>query len=149
MTCLAGTLERVLRHFDDNPAVRFVRMSDSCENACKTKILVVDDNKDAVEALSTLLEWEGFAVATAQNGSDALKKLNNEGISVILLDLWMPVMNGWEFLRQKAEAENIANIPVIVLSANPPWDRPQGAQAVLQKPVYPQALISAIERCLP
>ena len=90
----AGSLERVVLHLSDNPDVRFVRMFGSCESARKARILVVDDNKDAVEALSTLLEWEGFAVATAQNGSDALKKLSNEGISVILLDLWMPVMMG-------------------------------------------------------
>ena len=135
-------------HFSDDLGFRFVRISDSCKNARKAKILVVDDNKDAVEALSTLLEWEGFAVATAQNGSDALKKLNNEGVSVILLDLWMPVMNGSEFLRQKARTQTIADIPVIVLSANPPWDRPDGTRAVLQKPVYPQGLLDAIERCL-
>ena len=84
-------------------------MSDSCENERRAKILIVDDNKDAVEALSSLLEMEDFAVVTARNGSEALEQLKkNDGISVILLDLWMPVMNGWKFLRQKADSENIA-----------------------------------------
>ena len=123
-------------------------MYDSRENTRRAKILVVDDNKEAVEALSCLLEMEGFAVIAAHNGVDALKQLKNDGISVILLDLWMPVMNGSEFLRQKAQTQTIANIPVIVLSANPPWDRPDGTRAVLQKPVYPQGLLDAIERCL-
>ena len=123
-------------------------MSGSCENARKAKILIVDDNKDAVEVLSELLEMEGFAVVAAGNGLDALHQLKNDAISVVLLDLWMPVMNGQEFLRQKAETETISNIPVIVLSANPPWERPGGVQAVFQKPVYAEGLVSAIERCL-
>jgi CheY-like chemotaxis protein len=67
---------------------------------------------------------------------------------VVLLDLWTPVMSGQEFLRQKAEVETISNIPVIVLSANPPWERPVGIQAVFQKPVHAEELVSAIERCL-
>ncbi len=123
-------------------------MSGSRENARKAKILIVDDNTDVVEALSLFPELEGFAVVSAQNGSDALKQLKYDRVSIILLDLWMPVMNGWEFLRQKAASETIADIPVIVLSANAPWDRPDGVQAVLQKPVYPEGLIAAIESCL-
>ena len=123
-------------------------MKDSRENARRAKILVVDDNKDAVEALSSLLEMEGFAVVTARNGLHALDQLKNDEISVILLDLWMPVMNGSEFLCEKARNGSIANIPVIVLSANPPWELPEGTQAMLQKPVYPQGLLKAIERCL-
>ena len=92
---------------------------------------------------------EDFAVVTARNGSDALEQLKkNDGISIILLDLWMPVMNGWQFLRQKADSENIANIPVIVLSANASRHRPDQTQAILQKPIYPKALFKAIERCL-
>jgi CheY-like chemotaxis protein len=122
-------------------------MSLSCETARKAKILVVDDSRDAAEALSLLLELEGFAVVIAHNGLEALEHLKTDKISVAILDLWMPVMNGWEFLHQKAESEAIADIPVIVLSANPPTDRPQGTQAVLQKPVYPQGLLAAIDRC--
>jgi len=98
--------------------------------------------------LSSLLEIEGFAVVTAHNGLEALKQLNNDGTSVVLLDLWMPVMNGAEFLNQKAQTETIAKIPVIVLSASLPWERPVGTRAVLQKPVYPEGLLAAIESCL-
>ncbi len=123
-------------------------MHDSRETARRAKILIVDDNKDAVEALSSLLEMEGFAVVIAHDGLKALNQLKNNRISVVVLDLWMPVMNGSEFLREKAMTETIANVPVVVLSANPPWERPLGAQAVLQKPVYAEGLIQAIKRCL-
>src|SRR5690348_14647140 len=82
--------------------------SDSPENPRRARILIVDDNVDALEALSELLEIEGFAAVIAHNGLDALRHLEDGGISVVLLDLWMPVMNGPEFLRQKAEVEAFA-----------------------------------------
>src|SRR5689334_14633533 len=97
-----------------SPSIASTCMNDSCEKARRAKILVVEDNNDSAEALSSLLEMEGFAVVTAHDGLDALNRLKNDnGIGVILLDLWMPVMNGSEFLRQKAEVAEIANTPVI------------------------------------
>ena len=55
-------------------------------------------------------------------------------ISLVLLDLWMPVMDGWEFLRRKRSDSDIAEIPVVVLSAVPPVSL-DGAWTVLKKPV--------------
>jgi CheY-like chemotaxis protein len=96
--------------------------------------------------LSLLLKSEGFTVLTAKNGSDALDRLNtNNRVSLILLDLWMPVMNGWEFLRQKLRAVAIADIPVVVVSAVPLPGCPDGADMVLPKPVNPRSLIDAIK----
>jgi CheY-like chemotaxis protein len=85
------------------------------------KILVVDDNAHALQAMSELLEFEGFSVLTAQNSSDALNKMRTaDHISLVLLDLQMPVMDGWEVLRRKRSDADIAEIPVVVLSAVPP-----------------------------
>lgn len=96
-------------------------------------ILVVDDNPDALRAMSELLQFEGFQVLTAQNGLDALNKMKAAGhISLVLLDLWMPVMDGWEVLRRKASDDGIAKIPVIVVSAAPP-DALDGVEAILKK----------------
>ena len=112
------------------------------------RILVVDDNKVALGAMADLLRREGFPVLTARGGMDALHQAKtDERVCLMLLDLWMPVMDGWEVLRQKKEDSRIADIPVIVLSAIPPVSI-EGAGAVLKKPVTPEALIETIKTIL-
>jgi CheY-like chemotaxis protein len=115
----------------------------------KATILAVDDNQDVREALSLLLENEGFTVQTAKDGQDALYQLRGDThVSLVLLDLWMPVMDGWEFLRQKAEVTSAARIPVILLSAVPLSSPPEGADALLRKPVSLSSLLEEIQRQL-
>jgi CheY-like chemotaxis protein len=110
------------------------------------RILVVDDNALALDAMSELLEFEGFSVLTAQNGSDALHQMRTAGrISLVLLDLWMPVMDGWEFLRRKASDAGIAKIPVVVLSAVPPVSL-DGADEILRKPIDPGLFVDTVRR---
>jgi CheY-like chemotaxis protein len=110
------------------------------------RILVVDDNAQALRAMSELLQFEGFSVLTAKNGLDALNKMKAaDHISLVLLDLWMPVMDGWEVLRRKRSDADIAEIPVVVLSAVPPVSL-DGARTVLKKPVDIEPLISAVRR---
>ena len=101
------------------------------------KILVVDDDARALQAMSKLLEFEGFSVLTAQHGLDALNKMRTaDHISLVLLDLWMPVMDGCEVLRRKRSDAEIAEIPVVVLSAVAPVSLcTDGADEVLRKPV--------------
>lgn len=118
---------------------------------CK-RILAVDDNELTLEALSELLERDGFSVLTARSAIDGLHQARTDGhIGLILLDLWMPVMDGWEFLRRKIDDPGIAGIPVIVLSAIPPFRLEpstlnDGVKLVLQKPIDPQRLIDAVEQ---
>ncbi len=124
-------------------------MPGATQNTKKAKILIVDDNNDSLENLSLLSELEGFAVATARNGLEALEQLQSDPrLSLVVLDLSMPAMNGWEFLRRKAEAINIANIPVIVLSGLPLSDYPDGVKAVMEKPVNAGRLFATIDSCL-
>ncbi len=88
-------------------------------------VLVVDDDPDILEALSEILEAEGFDIRRARNGKEALERLEPEPPQLILLDLMMPVMDGWEFSQRMREIPHAAKIPVIVLSA----DRNVGSKA--------------------
>lgn len=81
-------------------------------------VLVVEDNDDVREMMAVTLELEGHHVATAVNGRDALEKLHTgERPCVILLDLMMPVMNGWEFRRALELDPVLRDVPVVVVSA--------------------------------
>ena len=81
-------------------------------------VLIVEDDVDTREMLGRYLELEGFRVETAANGRQALERLEaGSEPSVIVLDLMMPVMDGWQFRREQARRDEIANIPVIVVSA--------------------------------
>ena len=81
-------------------------------------ILVVEDNDDVREMMAVTLELEGHEVSTAANGRDALTKLRQgHRPCVILLDLMMPVMNGWEFRREIENDPVLREVPVVIISA--------------------------------
>lgn len=81
-------------------------------------ILLVEDDRDSREALAFVLEDAGHTVASAGNGREALELLDGgEKPDLILLDLMMPVMNGWEFLGERKRRPTVASIPVMVLTA--------------------------------
>jgi len=88
-------------------------------------VLVVDDDPDILEALSEILEAEGFEIRRARNGKEALERLEPDPPRLILLDLMMPVMDGWEFAQRMRQRPSVAHIPIIVLSA----DRNVGSKA--------------------
>jgi CheY-like chemotaxis protein len=80
-------------------------------------VLVVDDDPNLVRLMSKFLKLEGFAPVPAFNGREALAYLQSGGdASVILLDLRMPVMDGWAFRREQRGNPNIADIPIVILS---------------------------------
>jgi DNA-binding response OmpR family regulator len=81
-------------------------------------VFIVEDDLDTREMLEQFLLMQGFEVETASNGKVALDRLNG-GVraSVILLDLMMPVMDGWQFRREQTRVQALARIPVIVVSA--------------------------------
>jgi CheY-like chemotaxis protein len=108
-------------------------------------ILVVDDERDIRDTIAELLADEGYAVEEAGDGAEALTKARDCHPSVVLLDLMMPGMNGWEFrARQRGDPE-LASIPVIVLSA---LGKVSGvdAAAYLQKPFGLEDLLTAVKR---
>jgi CheY-like chemotaxis protein len=81
-------------------------------------ILIVEDNADVREGLALLLRDDGYEVATASNGLEALDRLRG-GLapSLILLDLMMPVMTGWEFRYEQLKDSKLAAVPIVLLTA--------------------------------
>ena len=111
-------------------------------------VLVVDDDQSARESLSRLLDLEGYSVLEAENGQKAVDVLENAAHfpCLILLDLAMPIMDGHGFLKVRAKDPMLRQIPVVVVSANPPSGEPlNGIDAYLQKPVSFDRLIAAVD----
>lgn len=108
-------------------------------------ILVVEDDIGALDALTELLETSGYSVQRAQNGQEALVQAKGEPPAMILLDLSMPVMDGWEFMRRQRLEPAIANIPVVVITALVSAV-PAGAKALVTKPVDVNRLMSLIHK---
>ncbi len=115
------------------------------------KILVVEDERGQREALAEMLSRLGYEVQCAANGSEALDLMrHSESLpGLILLDLMMPVMDGWEFRAAQCKDRTLAEVPVVVLSALD--DAAQkavqdGAAALVSKPLHWQALLSVVER---
>jgi CheY-like chemotaxis protein len=89
--------------------------------------LVVDDDVDIRESLVELLQGEGYLAVGAANGAEALDLLRRQRSSVILLDLMMPVMDGFQFRREQLGDPALSDIPVVLVSAGG-----GGEQAALQ-----------------
>jgi CheY-like chemotaxis protein len=84
------------------------------------RVLVVEDDEDVREALTTFLEGEGHLVTEAAHGADALTRLRGpDEICLIVLDLWMPVMDGWQFRAAQKKDPALAAVPVVVITADP------------------------------
>jgi CheY-like chemotaxis protein len=114
------------------------------------RILIVEDDDSAREALSDCLEMEGFRVASARNGKEALDYLHSSPLpKIILLDLYMPVMTGWEFREAQKKDAAIAGIPVVVVTAFGSGITKQiDADIIMHKPLDLDRLLSIIrERC--
>ena len=112
-------------------------------------VLVVEDDAATREALALVLEADGCHVVNAANGREGLDRLRQEPPDLILLDLAMPVMDGWQFRREQQQNPDLAPIPVVVLSAAGDLRRRAGsldAAALLEKPVEFDRLL---ETCRP
>ena len=81
------------------------------------KILVVDDDPDIVELTKTILELDGFNVITASGGGECLQILENENIDLVLLDIMMPEISGWDIAAKIKENPKWKNIPIVFLTA--------------------------------
>jgi CheY-like chemotaxis protein len=115
----------------------------------KSLILIVDDDGESREALAELLSNEGYAVRCAEDGRQALDYLSrSRKPALIILDLMMPVMSGWEFrARQKLDAR-LKSLPVVVMTASE-LVHDIDADAVVRKPLDFGALMSVVKQnCL-
>jgi two-component system cell cycle response regulator len=117
------------------------------------RVMVVDDNKDLVLILKRYLEAEGYEVIPAYDGPEALELVPTESPDVIVLDVYMPQMNGKEVLRRLKDDPATADIPVIMQTAASELQDFEdtavaGADAHLPKPCDPPDLVLMIERLL-
>jgi two-component system chemotaxis response regulator CheY len=115
-------------------------------------VLVVEDDPDTREALTEILQEEGYQVSAASQGEEALARLRGPvPPRVVILDLMMPVMDGFEFRVRQMEDPEIAGIPVIVLSCGEDLQRKAAALGMvvcLPKPVDVTRLLEVVGSCV-
>jgi CheY-like chemotaxis protein len=111
-------------------------------------VLIVEDDADLREMMAQLLSLEGYRAETASNGREALRYLERgDPPDVILLDLMMPIMDGWEFRRRQVQDPQLAHVPVVVLSAlDPARAADLGGTAFLKKPLDFDRLLELVRR---
>ncbi len=110
-------------------------------------VLVVDDDPNITAALRDSLEYEGYRVTTANNGAEALREVHDDPPALILLDMRMPVMSGWEFAERYRSVGHTAPVIVMTAAANArTWADEIRADAVLPKPFSLDDLFDAVDR---
>jgi len=109
-------------------------------------VLVVDDDPDILEAICDILGAEGYRVARARHGLEALERVEAERPALILLDLMMPVMDGVAFASALRRRGTLGSVPVVVISADSNPDRAVavGARGFLAKPFDIDALLAQV-----
>lgn len=114
------------------------------------KLLVVDDDRDITNLLEKRLKREGFEVAVAFDGEEALRQVGKEDPDIILLDLMMPKLNGFEVLKEVREKHNNRWRPVIIISAKNELDSVKScysmeADQYLVKPITIEKVLEGIQ----
>jgi twitching motility two-component system response regulator PilH len=114
-----------------------------------SKILIVDDSPTETFAFKAMLQTNGFDVITADNGADGIALARQEQPDVVLMDIVMPGLNGFQATRQLTKGADTAHIPVIIVTTKDQetdrvWGQRQGASGYLVKPVTEKGLVKAI-----
>ena len=113
------------------------------------KILLVDDSKTELHHLSELLGKRGFNVRMAENGDEAMKRLGEEKPDLILMDVVMPGLNGFQLTRAITRDPRFSDVPVIMCTSknqetDKVWGMRQGARDYIVKPVDANELMAKI-----
>ncbi len=109
------------------------------------RVLVVDDDTDIREVVSDLLESVGYDVARAENGLAALREMRLHLPDLVILDLMMPVMDGWQFRAEQKRDADLAQVPVLVISAATTHSDVDAA-CFIPKPFDADRLLNAVQR---
>ena len=114
-------------------------------------VLVVEDDESIRNVITDVLEERGFSVAQAANGAQALDQLTVMRPDVMVLDLLMPVMHGWDFMESYVERTGGESIPIVVVSVNPALPRSFnrfGVHSVVAKPFDVDDLLESVEQAV-
>lgn len=116
-------------------------------------VLVVEDYQDAREMYAAYLQFSGFEVAEAGNGIEAIEKTHELMPDIVLMDLALPRMDGWEATRRLKNDERTRHIPIVALTGHALAGHAEGAReagcdAFVTKPCLPDALVAEIKRLL-
>ena len=116
-------------------------------------VLVVEDYQDAREMYAAYLQFSGFEVAEAGNGVEAIEKTRELLPDIVLMDLALPRMDGWEATRRLKNDERTKHIPIVALTGHALAGHAEGAReagcdAFVTKPCLPDALVAEIKRLL-
>src|SRR5207249_1924781 len=119
----------------------------------KPRVLLVDDYPDARDMYCEYLEFSGYDVIQAVNGVEAIERARDDHPDIILMDLSLPVMDGWEATRRLKADERTASIPVVALTGHALAGISEGAKqagcdAFVTKPCLPEDLVKEIKRVL-
>jgi len=130
-----------------------VAVSITEQTGTQARVLVVDDDSAIRRMIVAALRREGYSFLEAANGRDALDLMHEQHPDVVVLDLMMPILSGWDVLRERAHDAAMRKIPVIIVSAN---RDPEIATAVnagicafLPKPFDIAALSALVRSCIP
>ena len=118
----------------------------------KKKILIADDNENIREALTSILEDEGYALWIAKDGAEALRKVSEISPDILILDVMMPKIGGYEVCRTIKNDPNLKKIFVLMLSAKGQATEQErgievGADEYIVKPFSPSDILARIKKC--
>jgi twitching motility two-component system response regulator PilH len=118
-----------------------------------SNILIVDDSPTEIHVITSILEKHGFSVSVANNGEEGVEKAKADKPDLILMDVVMPGMNGFQAARQISTDPDTSNIPIIIVSTKDQetdkmWGLRQGAKDYVTKPAQEKELISKINTLL-
>lgn len=119
----------------------------------RPRVLLVDDYPDAREMYCEYLQYSGFEVIEAENGMEAIERAAENAPDIILMDLSLPVMDGWEATRRLKADPRTARIPVVALTGHALAGISEGAKeagcdAFVTKPCLPEELVKEIRKVL-
>ena len=118
-----------------------------------SRVLVVEDQRAQREMIADLLEGSGISVALANDGVEALEQIDSQCPDLVVLDIVMPRMNGYEVCRRLKQDPKTQNVPVVMCSTKGEefdryWGMRQGADAYIAKPFQPTELVGTVKQLL-
>lgn len=117
------------------------------------KVLIIDDSPTEMQILTSIMESNGYEVFTAENGASGIETAKKVQPDVVLMDVVMPGMNGFQATRQLSKDAKTSHIPVIIITTKDQetdriWGMRQGAKDFLTKPVQDTKLLTAVRNLI-